>query len=354
MKKKILTVLAGALLATSMCAVATAADVPTVRVNGYAVEFTDVAPFIDANDRTMMPLRIVGEALGATVDWIDSTGTAVISKNGITVECPIGSTTLNINNNGTWTTLAMDTEAVAIDGSTYLPIRFVAEALEGFVDYSDTYNTVGIYNDVFDGDTIRQLQSYAYTVKTGAFSTYEGGYYDYCVEIGKDDEYMEKMFWDRSGFYNEYGFANAREHLYNNDGRDVTYTFDDIEAWVSGADKFNDCVVREAIAELSYTSDNVEFEFIADTSCIYQSGDSTDQSVVVRGIMKCTVLENLLDWTSEDTDFWAWRLGDIFNYMPQGATVYVPVDVHMSTLVSSTVQCWCVNALDECVVEYVD
>lgn len=353
MKKKILTVLAGALFATSMCGVATAAETPNVRVNGYLVEFTDVAPFIDENDRTMMPLRIVGEQLGATVDWVDSTGTAVISKNGITVECPIGSNTLNINNNGTWTTQAMDTEAVAIDGSTYLPIRFVTEALEGFVDYSDTYNTVGIYNDVFDGDTIQQLQSYAYTFKDDVFAA-GGGFYEYCLELGETDEYMENAFRDRSGFDNEYGFANAREHLYNIENFTVAYNFDDIGAWVGGSDLYYDCIVREAIAELSYTSENVEFEFIADTSCIYQSGDATRQSVVVRGVMKCTVLGNSLDWTTEDNDFWRWRFSEIFNYVPQGATIYVPVDVHMSTIAGSTVQCWCVNALDECVVEYVD
>ena len=44
-------------------------------VNGRAVTWTDTAPFIDANNRTMVSLRAVADAMGLTVDWDAATRT---------------------------------------------------------------------------------------------------------------------------------------------------------------------------------------------------------------------------------------------------------------------------------------
>ena len=48
----------------------------------------------------------------------------------------------------------MDTAAVLKDSRTYVPFRFVAEALGAHVDYSDTYRTVGIYSDVATSEQV--------------------------------------------------------------------------------------------------------------------------------------------------------------------------------------------------------
>lgn len=48
----------------------------------------DVAPYIK-NDRTMLPLRYVAEAIGAEVRWEDSTRTAYFTKNGLTAKIQI-------------------------------------------------------------------------------------------------------------------------------------------------------------------------------------------------------------------------------------------------------------------------
>ena len=51
-----------------------------VVVNGVEVEFTDAAPFVDENFRTMIPLRAVSNALGCEVTWNQTARTARIFK----------------------------------------------------------------------------------------------------------------------------------------------------------------------------------------------------------------------------------------------------------------------------------
>lgn len=69
-------------LCALFCASAQASDI-SVYVDNVLVE-SDQAPVI-LNDRTMVPIRAVFEKAGATVDWADSTKTATIKKEGYTV-----------------------------------------------------------------------------------------------------------------------------------------------------------------------------------------------------------------------------------------------------------------------------
>ncbi len=69
---KILTVI---LVITYLFSVPTfAVDMPIrVVVNGTKINFPDVEPFIDDNSRTQVPIRFVGEVLGADVGWDGNT-----------------------------------------------------------------------------------------------------------------------------------------------------------------------------------------------------------------------------------------------------------------------------------------
>ena len=57
-------------------------------LNG-APMISDVAPFITGN-RTMVPLRVVAEALGAVPEWDSQTRTAYIHRNGDVLRLPVG------------------------------------------------------------------------------------------------------------------------------------------------------------------------------------------------------------------------------------------------------------------------
>ena len=310
------------LLATgAMAASATAATGPDVRVNGELVDFPDGQPYVDANSRTMIPVRFVTEALGAKVIWDGPNQTAVIEKDGTTVKIKIGSTDLTIVKSGKTSTVKMDTAAVVKDGRTYVPIRFVAEALGAKVDYSGTYYTVGIYGgDELTIEQIDKLQAYPHTAPERAI-TYAQGQAKYNASN------LKFYYGDRSGFGT---FANAREHLYHTMERNGTYYFRTIGKTLTKSDNdtFFKNVVDEAIAEVSYKSENMTVTFHADESCIYQ-GDGMDRTTAcVRGIAEVKLNVKPIELDGAETALLC-KLG--FTQLYQGKTMYIDVDVHMNT-----------------------
>ena len=165
-----------------------------VRVNGYEVDFPDAQPYIDENGRTMIPLRFATEALGAEVTWEQSTKTASIAKDGIVVKVTIGKDTISVTESGSTQYVVMNTTAVLKEGRTYVPIRFVAEALGAYVDYSASYKTVGIYQDVLTAEEITKLHEYNRNVISSD------------NEVDDTDEYKKEFL---------ESFASAREISYD-------------------------------------------------------------------------------------------------------------------------------------------
>ncbi len=90
----------------------------------------DVAPVI-IRSRTMLPIRFVAEALGADVDWNEKTQTVTITKDGVRVVIIIGADYAYINGKK----VEVDAKAFIQNGRTYLPLRFVAEALGADVNW---------------------------------------------------------------------------------------------------------------------------------------------------------------------------------------------------------------------------
>lgn len=112
-----------------------------VLVDGRAVVWTDAEPFIDSNDRTMVPLRAVGEAMKLTVGWNSNTHEASFSGDGKTIYFPIDSSTAYTSDGGT---VQMDTAAVIVNDRTYAPIRYLAEYFGFTVGWDGETQTVSI------------------------------------------------------------------------------------------------------------------------------------------------------------------------------------------------------------------
>ena len=86
----------------------------------------DAAPYVDSNWRTMVPIRALAETFGAEVDYDNDARTVTIVDGDTTIVMTIDSTTYTINGEEQ----TMDTAAVIGSGDrTYVPVRFVAEAL---------------------------------------------------------------------------------------------------------------------------------------------------------------------------------------------------------------------------------
>jgi len=134
--RKILIVLCTLL----MCMVFTipAIAAPTVILDGQQLSF-DVPPTIE-NGRTLVPLRAIFEAMGATVTWDGETRTAIGVKDNTTVRLPIGSVEPTIND----TIHKLDVPGKIVNGRTLAPLRFIGEAFGGTVGWDGTTQTITI------------------------------------------------------------------------------------------------------------------------------------------------------------------------------------------------------------------
>ena len=98
---------------------------PVMTVNGIESEIDPrrgTAPVIQ-NDRTLVPVRAIIEAMGGSVEWNDETQTAFLEYNGDTITLTIGSTVALLNGEAN----TLDSAPVLISDRTMLPIRFIAE-----------------------------------------------------------------------------------------------------------------------------------------------------------------------------------------------------------------------------------
>lgn len=151
MKKLILCVAAFAALFISTTALAN--DI-SITINGEEL-VTDNAPVI-VNDRTLVPMRAIFEALGAEVTWNEQEYCAYASKDSNAIRLPIGSDIMGagiVNSGGAMlfsSEIALDVPAQLIGDFTYVPARAVAEAFKSSVNWNESERRV-IITDAHEG-----------------------------------------------------------------------------------------------------------------------------------------------------------------------------------------------------------
>lgn len=109
-----------------------------ILVNGREVTYTDAAPFIDSNKRTLCPLRVVADALGMTVEWDNDGRRAIFTDGDTQIIFTIGSDEYQVDD----MIITMDTAAVLKNSRTYAPVRYLAEAAGWTVDWDSETRTV--------------------------------------------------------------------------------------------------------------------------------------------------------------------------------------------------------------------
>lgn len=110
-----------------------------VLVDGQSIN-SDVKPYIDAQNRTIVPMRWIGEKLGFVFAWDAENRVVAFSGNRVMVTIPIGQKEATVNDKK----VLMDTTAVIKDGRTMVPLRFVLENLGLKVEYRDSTKEVNI------------------------------------------------------------------------------------------------------------------------------------------------------------------------------------------------------------------
>ena len=114
---------------------------PIMTVNGERRNIDDegTAPVIQ-NDRTLVPVRAIIEAMGGAVSWNEDLQMASLTYHNDTIDLTINSITAYLN--GAAHTL--DTAPAIINNRTMLPIRFIAEGFKFTVGWTQETQTVTI------------------------------------------------------------------------------------------------------------------------------------------------------------------------------------------------------------------
>lgn len=132
------------MLSVTLCNIclATASAPITITINGQVLP-TDLPPIVK-DGRTLVPLRVIFEALGAQVSWDGSSGRIAGTKANLTIVLNVGNKSASINGNA----ILLDITPQIINGRTMVPTRFVAESLGAKVEWNAASRTVSIISDV--------------------------------------------------------------------------------------------------------------------------------------------------------------------------------------------------------------
>ena len=136
MKKQLTAIFICALLALApITAFASASSDVRVTIDGQEVIFPDQGPFI-VDDRTLVPLRGVFEALGWEANWDRETSTAIITRGHVTITIQVGELTFSVlvydpdsPLPGHGSLGILDVPAQIIGDRVMLPIRPVLESV---------------------------------------------------------------------------------------------------------------------------------------------------------------------------------------------------------------------------------
>lgn len=141
MKKSIIPLICAAVFAVAP--IVHGADI-TVLVNGTELESD--TPAVIVNERTMLPMRAVFEALDAEVTWMpdDKLIFAVKDTRMIVMQIDNPQMSLQTTDTDGITAIPLDTAPYIENDRTMVPVRAIAEALDAEVNWNGDTQTVTI------------------------------------------------------------------------------------------------------------------------------------------------------------------------------------------------------------------
>lgn len=195
-------------------------------VGGEKLE-TDVAPTV-INERTMLPVRAVFEAIGAKVKYDANTRTVTATKRDKTVKLVIDSDIMTVN--GEQKTL--DVPATIINSRTLVPVRACAEAFDLDVEWIDKTRTVKIKKEVsLPLNAVGEPGEYTYDERGNAVRISDG---DWWLNYTYDEN--DNLIYDQDSYggwneyqYDEYGniVFHQKVRSYSNTTSWEKYSYDE-------------------------------------------------------------------------------------------------------------------------------
>ena len=182
-----------------------------VKIDGILQTFDQ--PAIAVNGRTMVPMRAIFERLGADIEWDANTKTVTAVKGSTVIRITLGQTTAYVNGKP----LTLDVAAMAMNGRTLVPLRFVSESLGAQVEWNGATSTVLITSNA-DTRQPRQQMTAPFELDylgplsegLGVIGVWEGKWiYGYIDDKGQ--VLIEPQFADASEFRNGFAVVAVRD-----------------------------------------------------------------------------------------------------------------------------------------------
>lgn len=145
--KKTLTFVAAGMIAVFTATSAFATDVIKLNIDGNIVG-GPVTP-VSQKGRTLVPLRVIFEALDAEVTWDNATKTVTGSQGDKEIVLKMNDTTAKVDGKN----VTLDVPGQIIQGSVYVPVRFIAESLGAGVEWNAESNTVFVKSEGKSAET---------------------------------------------------------------------------------------------------------------------------------------------------------------------------------------------------------
>ncbi len=250
-KRHLIIFIALGVFMTSTWMCSAASEHVNIVLNGKAVSFDENYgyPYVDENNRTMVPLRITMESAGFTVGYDAESRTAIVITDRNRIEVPIGTNKVYVDN----VLIENDTVAVENNGRTYLPIRVVLEAAGYAVAWDgDTSTVYASINTAENPDFDLFTYCKDFVIENGSLNG------DYCIYQqsavnygGYENEYFSISYWGdsdmvefclhcpldetlsinfylrmRGGFHGEYEYLSSKYY------RDTGYSLRSVSGYI--------------------------------------------------------------------------------------------------------------------------
>lgn len=200
-------------------------------------------PTLIHNDRKLIPLRTISTELGLQVAYDNATKRITVEDGTTTMTLEIGKQTYSIND----TTYTMDTTPLIKDGTTYIPIRYIANNFCETLVYNNGYLSVSrnkiepitIKPYTFRGDTYEFALEAMYTLS------------DEPIEIiDTDREVLRKAMNDFSQLINELNERNSEPmDIITRNDKDVLISGKDLQKLLAFLAEFDNLKLETDVAD---------------------------------------------------------------------------------------------------------
>ncbi|AJE53989.1 copper amine oxidase N-terminal domain-containing protein [Paenibacillus polymyxa] len=211
----------GAFLAIFLCISSSTAYAAQnqIKIDGVAIA-TDAKPQMK-NKRTMVPLRVISESLGANVEWSDSE--VILAKSDMKVKLAVNKSTAEKNGQK----IQLDVKPYLKNNNIYVPLRFIAETFGCNVNYSNFAVTINIEPLLIDGVQVKALQQEYHMIMGGVVQHIHGNAYNKAIynifaknkgeKVEAPENYSWRLTIDTPGSY----YKNAQYDFLDQKGKSL-------------------------------------------------------------------------------------------------------------------------------------